>query len=351
MVRLVCSLVATGFLVLAAGPAFAGEGIYLISEFTFENGQSLTDLKIGYETRGTLNDARDNAVLITHAADGDRNSYDPLIGIGKAFDPDDHFVITVDAIGGGASSAPSDGAGPLFPQYTVRDMVRAQHELLRKGFGLERIVAVAGPQMGAFQALEWGIMYPEYMRGLIMITPSARSDRHLHAVFDAMMTALRLDPAYQGGYYADNPTEGMRAAGMIYFPWLYSDEHLETIGDEEAWRAAIRAPGRQWAKAWDANDLLYRFRAMRRFDATVPFEGDLRAALARIEARALIMPSTTDRLVPIEMARDLYAGIRDAVYVEIPSRLGHRACCPGDEDSTEYRIITEQTRRFLAELE
>jgi homoserine O-acetyltransferase len=351
MARLVPSLMAAGLFVLAAAPAGAGTGIYLLSEFTFENGQTLTDLKIGYETHGTLNDARDNAVLVTHPASGNKDAYDLFIGIGKAFDPDNYFVITVDAIGGGASSAPSDGLGPKFPAYTVRDMVRAQHELLRGGFGLRRIVAVAGPQMGAFQALEWGIMYPDYMAGLIMITPSARSDRQVHALLDAMTAAVRLDPAYQGGYYDTDPVDGLVTAGMIYFPWLYTADYLQTIEDDAAFATGIRAPGAAWAEEWDANDLLYRFQAMRDYDATAPFEGDLRAALRQVEAQALIMPSTHDRILPIEMARDLFAGIPDATYVELSSRLGHLACCPDRETSSEYAFITDQIRRFLAGLE
>jgi homoserine O-acetyltransferase/O-succinyltransferase len=328
----------------------AQDAVHVIPEFTFENGEKLAGMKVGYAIHGKLNEGKSNAILVTHGASGVRTSNAPLIGAGKAYDTDKYFVITVDAIGGGNSSQPKDGLGTKFPKYTIRDMVRAQHDLLTKGLGLTHVVAIGGPSMGAQQALEWGIHYPDFMDGLLLIVPGARSDRHVRAIFDAVETAIKLDPKYQGGNYTDQPREGIILGGMIYFPWLYSDEHLATITDEAAWERASRAFGTAWANAWDANSLLSRYHAASRFDPSTPFGGDLGKALAQVKAKTLIMPGMTDRTLPTYLARELYRGIKNATYVEIPSYLGHLAGGPANEASAEYVFVTTQIKKFLSEL-
>ena len=327
------------------------EAVYIIPEFTFESGETLPDMKVGYVTHGQLNEAKDNAILVTHGTSGNRHGYDVFIGPGKAFDTDRYFVIAVDAIGGGTSSSAVDGLGTEFPAYTVRDMVRAQHDLVTRGLGLSELVAVGGASMGAFQGLEWGIHYPDFMKGLLLIVPGAKSDRHVHAIFDAVERAIKLDPKYQGGNYTENPADGIILGGIIYFPWLYTDEHMNTITDDAEWAEAIESFGTGWAENWDANSLLLRYNASRNFDASEPFGGDMAEALGRVKARALIMPSMTDRTLPTYNARELYRGIDDAVYVEIPSYRGHLACCPTSEDTAEYGFISARIKEFLDNLE
>jgi homoserine O-acetyltransferase len=328
----------------------AQDAVHMIREFTFESGEKLSDMKVGYATHGQLNANKTNAILVTHGASGVRTGNASLIGPGKAYDTDKYFVITVDAIGGGNSSQPKDGLGTKFPKYTIRDMVCAQHDLVTRGLGLSRLVAVGGPSMGAMQALEWGIHFPEFMDGLLLIVPASRSDRHVRAIFDAVEVAIKLDPKYQNGDYTEQPRDGIILGGMIYFPWLYSDEHIATIADEAAWEKAIRAFGTGWANAWDANSLLSRYHAGSRFDPSTPFGGDMAKALGQVRVKTLIMPGMTDRTLPTYLARELHRGIKNATYVEIPSYLGHVACCPTNEASAEYSFVTARIKGFLAEL-
>lgn len=345
VVAIVLSLCGT---TVAAG---AEPSVHVIEEFVFENGETLEDMRVGYATHGVLNAARDNAILVTHEATGNRRSLDPFIGPGKAFDTEEYFVIAVDAIGGGASSSPADGLGPEFPRYTVRDMVHAQHALVVDGLDLDRLLAVAGPSMGAFQALEWGIHYPDFPRALVMIAPAAKSERHVDAILDAAGSAITLDPRYGDGKYALNPVEGIVLSGMITFPWLVTDAYLSNIRDETEWHDAMRSLGRRLAGQWDANSLLWRYRAVRDFDVSTPFDGDLAAALRRVEARTLIMPIMSDRFLGTQPARDLFGAIDDADYVEIASRLGHLGCCPTSETTAEHAFISQRIRAFLADLE
>ena len=335
---------------IVTGPAQAQtEAVYSAGRFAFENGGEIPDMKVGYVTWGTLNAAKSNAILLVPGTSGTRHSYDAHIGPGKTFDTDKYFVIGADPIGGGTSSSPKDGLGVAFPRYTIRDMVRAQHRTITQGIGISKLYAVGGSSMGSFQTVEWGIAFPAAMRGLIMIVPAARSDNHFAAVVDAFEAMITLDPAYMGGAYKTNPTEGIRRAALIYFPWTSSDEFLIGL-DEKAYEAAKTAAGERWMKEWDANSMLWRYYASRGHDASKPFGGDMMKALGRIEAPVLLLPSMTDRTIPGYLTRELYRGLRGKVeYAEIPSIKGHSAggAPPG---TAEYGYISEKVRGFLAGL-
>ena len=325
------------------------ESVASIGRFAFEQGGEIADMKVGYVTWGKLDDAKSNAILLVPGTSGGRHSYDAHIGPGKTFDTDKYFVIGADPIGGGASSSPKDGLGTAFPVYTIRDMVRAQHEMVTRTLGLTRLLAVGGSSMGSFQTVEWGINYPDFMTGLIMIVPAARSDHHFAAVVDAFEAMITLDPKYLDGKYTENPVDGIRRAALIYFPWLSSDEYLVSL-DTAAYEAAKKAAGEAWVKVWDANSMLSRYRASRNFDASVPFGGDMMKALGQIKARALLLPSMTDRTIPGYLTRELYRGIKSAaIYAEIPSIRGHSAggLPPG---TAEYAYISGKIAGFLADL-
>ncbi len=158
----------------AAPAAFlAGdEGGCTLGDFRFESGETLQDLRIGYTTHGRLNAARDNAILLFPGTANTRHSADGYIGAGQAFDTTRDFVIATDAIGAGTSSQPADGLGGAFPRYNIRDMVRAQHALATRAFGLTHLKAVAGASMGAFQALEWSILFPQMADRAMLLVPA-----------------------------------------------------------------------------------------------------------------------------------------------------------------------------------
>ena len=335
-------------LLLIAPPAVRAqtEAVYPLGHFAFETGGEIPDMKVGYVTWGTLNAAKSNAILLVPGTSGNRHSYDAHIGAGKTFDTDKYFVIGADPIGGGTSSQPKDGMGTAFPRYTIRDMVRAQHDMVVKGLGIPHLLAVGGGSMGSFQSVEWGINFPDDMTGLIMIVPAARSDHHFGTVVDAFEAMVTLDPKYQGGKYSENPVDGIRRAALIYYPWVVSDEYLGTL-DDAGLKAGQQAAGDAWVKNWDANSMLWRYFASRDFDASKPYGGDMMVALARIKAPVLLLPSMTDRTIPGYLTRELYRGLRGKVtYAEIPSIRGHSAggAPPG---TPEYAYVSERIRTFL----
>jgi homoserine O-acetyltransferase len=235
--------------------------------------------------------------------------------------------------------------GQDFPRYTIRDMAEAQFALVSRGLGIARLHAIVGFSMGSFVALEWGIHHPESAASLILLAPSPKADAGFRLTIDLIIATIALDPEWQGGRYAHNPVEGLRHAGMLLYPWVVSASYLE------------RSSGRELAKdldeaasgfaAWDANALVLRFAAYRAHDVAAPFEGDMRAALAKVAAPTLLLASASDRLVGVDGARRIRDGIQQAVYAEIPSDLGHRAVrvVPG---TPEGDFIDRQVRGFLA---
>jgi homoserine O-acetyltransferase len=326
------------------------EAVHTIPEFTFESGKKLSNMKVGFVTQGTLNASKSNAILITHGTSGNRLGYNIYIGPGKAFDTNKYFVISVDAIGGGNSSSPQNtGMGIDFPRYTIRDMVNAQYELVSKGLGIPKLVAVGGPSMGSFQGLEWGIHSPETMSGLVLIVPAPRAENTFKMIVDAMKKCVVLDPAWNGGRYTQNPVQGLRCAGMIFTPWLSSDTITSMVRTPEEYNTLLGAMGGNFA-GWDAVNWMWRYLASREHDIAKPFAGNLNAALAKIKAKSILLPSVSDRTLPPEGARELYRGLKDATYAEIPSIRGHGANNPGSETAGEYIFISEHLKRFLASL-
>lgn len=323
------------------------EGVHVVSRFRFESGAELEGLKVGYVTYGRPNAERSNAVLLVPGTSNGRHWAEQHVGPGRMYDTDKYFLIATDAIGGGTSSQPADGLGPAFPRYTIRDLVRAEHALVTEGLGLRGLHAVAGPSMGSFQGVEWGIAYPGFVRGLVLIVPAARSDRHFQSIVDALTATVTLDPAYGDGRYAVSPTEGIRRAGAIYFPWVYSDEWLRTLTSEEEYRRAQCAIGDGWAGMWDANALLWRYHASRNHDAAVPFGGDMAAALGSIRARCLLLVSPLDRTIPPYLSRELHDRLHDAVWAEIPTIRGHLGGSRPIPGSPEWLFMAERIGAFL----
>ena len=325
------------------------EAVHIIPDFAFESGASLKDMKVGYATHGALNPRRDNAILVTHGTSANRHTFDPYIGPGKAFDTNKYFIISVDAIGGGTSSSPKDGLGVDFPRYSIRDMVKAQHDLVTKGLNLSGILATGGSSMGAFQALEWGIHFPDFVKGLLLIVPAARSPINIKAVIDTMVEVVKLDPNWNEGRYTQNPTQGLSAAGMVFGTWFLSDLYLESRTTPTAYNEALMVMAKAYVD-WDAVSWMWRYLASREHDASKPFGGDMKKALRMVKAKALVMPSATDRVLPLFGAHELRDGIAGAVYEEIPSLMGHMAQNPVDTNSMEHRFVETKIAAFLMQL-
>ena len=341
-------VLASAFLVLAgAAHGACEEKVYTLGAFAFESGERMDDMKVGYCAHGKLNAARDNTILVVPGTGGTRHSHDGYIGPGKAFDTDKYFVVAVDAIGGGTSSQPKDRLGTAFPRYTIRDMVRAQHELVAKELKVPRLRAVGGASMGSFQALEWAINHPEMVGGIVLMVPSARSQNLFKTTVKQMSDTIMLDRRWNDGRYTEQPIDGLRAAGLLYFPWIVTNAYIDSL-DADALAREYKSSAASFETS-DAWGVIRRYQASADHDVSKPFGGDMAKALGRIRAAVLVLPSSSDRLLGVEAAREIARHIPQAIYAEVPSNLGHRGWRPV-EGTPEYVYTTPQIREFLDRL-
>ena len=158
------------------------EHAYVIHNFKTESGVTLPEAKIVYGTYGHLNAAGDNAILLPSHYMANLHGYEWLIGPGKALDPDKQFLITSELFGNGRSSSPSNTPepfhGPRFPVTTIRDNVEAVHQLLTQELHVRHLQAVIGFSMGAQQAFQWAVSYPDYMSHIVATSGTAKTYGH-----------------------------------------------------------------------------------------------------------------------------------------------------------------------------
>jgi len=345
-----------GFVLAMSAVALAGqacaqqEAVHTIARFEFEGGAVLENMKVGYVTYGKRETDDANVVVLLPPTSGLKSWANAHIGHGRAFDTDKYYIVSIDSIGGGTSSQPRDGLGTRFPAYNIRDMVRAQHELLVSGLGMKHALAIGGASSGAYQALQWGILYPGFARGIMLYAGAPRATSHVKTIIDAIVATLSLDPAFTPSGALVVGTETVRRASTVYFPWLFSDGLLDTQSDQQL--AGMESNFADiWARNWDAVGLSMRYKSNRDFDVAAPFQGSLDEALHRVTASVLILPVTTDRTHPIEMSSLMRDGLSHArvVYAPLDSIRGHSAVFrpPG---TPEYDFVSTQTHQFLSTL-
>ena len=302
-------------------------------DFRLESGEVIHDFSLSYVTHGALNDACDNAILVTVSLTGNHHRLDFLIGPGKALDTDRYFVVCVDPIGNGLTTSPSNSArqpGMAFPRFGLRDMVASQLRLLHGEMGLTALAAIVGASMGGMQALQWGVSHPGFARRLVAMTPMARAAPWAVAVVETARRALMADPAWNGSGFDGYPERGWRAwSGVMSVLAGRTPAALHEMFDEPldvlAWMDKLTADNR--AHGFDATDWLYQSWAYQAHDVgTTPgFDGDTKAALGSIRVPTLLLAPPLDMFNPVQSAREAAASIPDATFAEIPSLQGHQA--------------------------
>lgn len=167
---------------------------FVLGDFPLENGRVLSDAKLAYKTYGQLNPQKTNAVLLCSYFTGNHTGYEFLIQPGRCFDPHTYFVISTNLFCNGVSSSPSNTPkplnGPYFPAVSIRDNVNAQHRLVVARWGIEKLVMVAGYSMGAQQAFQWAVSYPEKVERITPWCGHARTTPHTFLVPEGLATAL-----------------------------------------------------------------------------------------------------------------------------------------------------------------
>ncbi len=346
------------------------------------SGAALPAFELTYETYGTLNPDRSNAILICHALNASHHVagtyagqpdsegwWDSMVGPGKPVDTGRFFVVGVNNLGscfgstGPASVNPATGApwGADFPIVTVEDWVDAQARLADR-LGIQRFAAVMGGSLGGMQALSWAIRYPQRIANALVIAAAPNLSAQNIAFNEVARAAILTDPDFHDGHfyaYGVKPVRGLRVARMVGHITYISDEQMgERFGrtlreginysfaPEFEIESYLRYQAEKFADYFDANTYLRITKALDYFDPALAAGGDLARAFAPVASRFLVISFTTDwRFSPArarEIVKALVDNRRDVSYTEIVAPHGHDAFLL---DTPQYHAVV---RAYLA---
>jgi homoserine O-acetyltransferase len=369
----------------AAQDLIVEKKVFTIERYTARNGGVVPNMRIGYQTAGTLNAAGDNAVLIAHFFSANSHAFgryqpggpagywDAIIGPGKPIDTNRYFVVSADTpvnlntgdpnttTTGPASVNPATGRpyGLSFPVMSMRDFVETQKALL-DSLGVKRLALVAGASMGALQAIEWAVAYPEMVERVMPVIGTGEMDAWVSGWLNIWAAPIKLDPNWrEGDYYgATPPNAGLAEALKIVTlhardaPAVAQFSGKPAEGQNPAQSVTQRLAIEKWlddaaaarARVSDANHFLYLVRANQLFLSEYPSS---EAALARSSARWLVVPSVGDHVFPIAMNRALEERLRklgkQVTVADLSGPLGHL------EGVVSMAKVSDQIRTLLAQ--
>jgi homoserine O-acetyltransferase len=309
----------------APPPMRPREGDFVLRDFKFRSGESLTELKIHYLTLGRpLRDSSGsivNAVLVLHGTGGTGRQFlspqfaNVLYPPGGLLDTTRTYVILPDGIGHGRSSKPSDGLKMKFPKYDYDDMVEAQYRLVTEYLGVKKLRLVMGTSMGGMHTWVWGETHPDAMRALMPLGCNPIEIAGRNRLWRAMvLDAIKSDPAWHDGDYVNQPSSGLRAAADLLIiagtaPALMQREMPKRDSVESYLERTLPARIAQL----DANDLIYQIDASRNYNP----EPDLE----KITAPLVWVNSGDDFINPPELgiAEKLMPRVKHGRYVLVPA--------------------------------
>ena len=326
------------FFLLAAGVLYAQEQQFAsIGDLKLESGEVIRNCRVGYRTVGTLNAAKSNAVLFPTWFSGNSESLTALIAKDKLVDPERLFVIAVDALGNGLSTAPSNSKEQprlKFPKFTIGDMVESQHRLLTQKFGITHLRGVMGISMGGMQTFDWVVRYPEFMDVAIPIVGSPKMTAMDTLLWTAELRAIEEDADWKNGNYTTEPA--LKAVGLIHAYALMTPR----IRVEQTKNIPEFIKTSEEGRKFDANDWYRQLQAMLAQDLGSKY-GSLDAAAARVKAKMLIIVASQDHMVNPTTALS-FASAAGARTIVLEGDCGHQA--PGCEQQEIAPAIAQFLR-------
>ena len=372
----------------SAKPLKYAESWTLPDELSLENGAKLGNVTVVYETYGTLNADRSNALFICHALSGDSHVaqhdvkddpgwWDKMVGPGKSIDTDRYFVICANILGGCRGTTGPDSVNPktrkrygmAFPQITIADIVELNRRLVTEHLGIDRLLAVVGGSLGGFAALDWATRFPETLSGAVVIATSARVSSQSMAFDIVARNAILNDPNFHGGQYYDKksgPATGLSIARMLGHITYLSRESMTKKFEKErnvgregnsifetefAVGSYLAHQADKFVERFDANSYLTISYALDKFNLGENAEL-LAEAMAKSTCRWLVISFTSDWLFPENESRELVnaalASDKRVTYCNVKSDCGHDAFLLDDALSS-YGGLTASFLRNLDE--
>jgi homoserine O-acetyltransferase len=347
-------------------------------------GAELSPVTVAYETYGELNAAGDNAIVVCHALTGSAHAagfssndpksigwWDSFIGKGKPLDTKKYFIVSSNFLGGCYGTTGSNSINPmtgkpyglLFPQMTVRDMVRVQKSLITY-LGVKKLKTIIGGSLGGMQVLEWALLFPDIVQSIIPIATSAQHSPWAIGFNDVARLAIMNDPDWRNGDYYDHkhPEKGFSLARQIAmisyrsekeFSERFSRERQKKNGKEETYRfdpsnlfqveSYLQHQGKKLVDRFDANTYIYITRAMDLHDVTSG-RGSIQDVLGAIKIPVLSIGIDTDILYPASEQQQIASFLSHATYRQIASRFGH------DAFLIEYDQMKEHVNNFMTSI-
>jgi len=300
---------------------------YMVKDFQFASGEVIPELKLEYATQGIKELDNEgnitNAFLYLHGWSGDYTSVENMasvIGPGKAIDTNQYYVISPTALGAPGSSSPSTShLETEFPDYTIKDMVNAHYQLLAGGLGIKHVKGIMGTSMGGFQALNWGIEYPDFMDFLILNATSYRISNRMYGMYHLMNQIIMEDPGYQDGHYTVNPVRAMEKSSQLSFLWSLAPENYEECFQTRNEFLVGMGDREKDAHEWDANDIVWRNKAM--------FKYDLSGKMSKIRVPSLVLAINQDQIVDFKFCiTPMYESLSNSQLFRYDSIWGHYGC-------------------------
>ena len=336
------------------------------SPLQLDCGKELKKIELVYETYGSLNEQKDNAVLICHALSGDHHAagfnspedkkpgwWDVCIGPGKPFDTNKFFIVCPNNIGGCKGSSgpntvnPETGKlyGPSFPIVTVEDWENTQN-LLGDSLGIKKWACIIGGSLGGMQALQWTISFPEKVQNIISVAAASKLSAQNIAFNEVARQSIINDPDFRDGYYYEHgviPKIGLSIARMLgHITYLSDDSMRQKFGrdlkegklnfsydvDFQV-ESYLRYQGKSFVDKFDANTYLLMTKVLDYYDPASRFGGDLSKAFEKSISNYLIVSFTSDWRFSPERSQEIVEALvgakKNVTYSEIEANNGHDA--------------------------
>jgi homoserine O-acetyltransferase len=305
-----------------------------VGRLDLEEGGSIADCELAVATFGSLNEAKDNAILVTTWYSGTHQIFrDVYIGPDHALNPERYFIVVINQIGSGLSTSPHNAPDEIsmshFPRVRIGDDVVAQERLLREHFGIEQLQLVVGGSMGAQQTYEWAVRFPGKVLRAAPIAGTAQNTPHDYLFGKALMEAITSDPGFAEGEYKSNVdvVDGLTRHAGIWAVMGFSTEFWK----QEVWRALEFGSKEAFMEGFlepyftvrDPNDLLTMAWKWQHGDVARHTNGDLAAALGRITARTFVIPINEDMFFPVRDHEAEQKHIKNSELRVVDDILGH----------------------------
>jgi len=322
--------------------------IFELGNVKLLSGVVLQSAKLAYKTYGTLNANGNNVILLPTFYTGTHKRNEGFFGSGRAIDPNQHFIVSVNMFGNGLSSSPSNTPaphdGPRFPLVTLWDNVACQHKLLTEHLEVKQLALVTGWSMAGCQAYQWAVQFPDIVNAILPFCSSAKTSSHNFVFLEGVKAALCADQNWNEGNYLSPPVKGLKAFARTYAGWAFSQTFYREALYKQLGFKTIEDLLLDWEndhiQNWDANDLLAKLATWQANDISIGpyYKSDFKKALQSIRARSILIPCTQDFYFPPE---DNIIEAQHIPNVELRpynSPWGHCAANPGNDPGFEAAL-------------